>query len=124
VRVALALDRLRQRLAPFGHREDEDGRESREGRDLRAARPVVVLGAEVHVAVDGAREHDLPSGVDGLGRVRQHVDRPERGHAPILDRDPALEHLRGGDDSIALDYQIDPSGGAHSKCTLGAVTNP
>ena len=124
VGVLLPLDGLRQRLVPLGEREDEDGREPGQGRDLGAATPVVVFGAEMDVADDGPGEHDLAARVDRRRGVRQHVNRPERDDPSVLDRHRALEHFGGGDDLVADDQRVDAARRAHWSSPPARLVGP
>ncbi len=123
--LAQAMDGLGQRLVVglVGQDEREDRAEPGLGGGQRPASPVVVLGAEMHVAIDGAGEDDLAGGVDGpLGR-RQILDRPQGHDAPVANAHGSVEDLDRRDDASAGDDEVQRAG-RHDVFLTGSVIWP
>ena len=123
--LAQAVDGLGQRLVVglVGQDEGEDRAEPGLGGGQRSTPPVVVLGAEVHVAVDGAGEDDLAGGIDGpLGRG-QILDRRQRDDAPVANAHRGVEDFDGRDDAPAGDDEVQRAGG-HDVFPTGSVIWP
>ena len=104
-------ERLRQRLALVPdderHERGQPGPRRRDG----GRRPVVVLGADVEVAVDEPGEHVLPRGVDHARCRRQQRLGPDRNDRIALDGDGRLEDVRAGDDPAAADEDVQGGNG-------------
>ena len=119
--LAQPMHGLGQRLARVlvGHDEGQHRREPGVGRRQRPAAPVVVLGPEMHVAIDGAREHELAAGVDRPGGRRQRLHGPEGHDAAVAHADGGVHDLGGGDDAPAGDDEVE--GGRRHDGLIGCV---
>ena len=120
--LAQASRGLRQRFARRVVHERHDAGQPRARRRLRGDLPVVVLRADVQMAVDEAREDQLSRGVDDAIGRRQPLVRRQRDDAPTVDRDARLDDIAGRDDPAALHDQI--NGPRRHRFTWGAPKRP
>src|SRR5438034_2215576 len=74
---------------------------------LRRDLPVVVVGADVQVAVDQPGEAKLARRVDDAVGGRKELQGGERDDAPVLDRDGRVDDVARGHPGPALDVQVD-----------------
>src|SRR5438034_9249637 len=74
---------------------------------LRRDLPVVVVGADVQVAVDQPGEDELARRVDDAVGGRQELHGGERDDAPALDRDGRVDDVARRHHAPALDDQVD-----------------
>ena len=115
--------RLGQRLTLVIDHEGEERGQARLGGSKRRRLPVVVLRADVEMAVDEAGQDVTPARVDDAVGRRQELLGTDGGDLVALDGHGRLEDVGGGHDPPAADDGVDArsSSWAH-RCGSFSVT--
>ena len=108
-------------------RHVDDGGNTPEGGRARAAQPILLVHvaglAKMHVAVDRARQNELPRRVDDFACVRPLVfaRQADRGDRAVADTDVGLVGLAFGDDGAAANHDVERVAG-HGQSPLSGCT--